>query len=175
MRSLTFVISLAAFVLAGTALAQSKWKTRPSVDEEFTNSTVVVVGKVVSTKDVLEPGGFTKGTFYTIEITEVLKGHPSKTTELYSENSSGRFPMTVDISYLIFAYEGVFEGVEGRRLAIDAAGNSGTVKESEKALVRARELREQRPNKSLQATRDGALSSASRFTGFGPACLSSGR
>jgi hypothetical protein len=28
---------------------------------------------------------------------------------------------------------------------------------------------------SLQATRDGRLSSASRFTVFGPACLSSGR
>jgi hypothetical protein len=31
------------------------------------------------------------------------------------------------------------------------------------------------PNKSLQATRDGALSSASRLTLVGPACLSSGR
>ena len=31
------------------------------------------------------------------------------------------------------------------------------------------------PNKSLQATRDGGSSSASRFTVFGPACLSSGR
>ena len=31
------------------------------------------------------------------------------------------------------------------------------------------------PNKSLQATRDGALSSASRFTLVGPACLSSKR
>ena len=31
------------------------------------------------------------------------------------------------------------------------------------------------PNKSLQATRDGAFSSASRFTSFDPACLSSGR
>jgi hypothetical protein len=31
------------------------------------------------------------------------------------------------------------------------------------------------PNKSLQATRDGALSSASRFTVVIPACLSSGR
>jgi hypothetical protein len=30
-------------------------------------------------------------------------------------------------------------------------------------------------NKLLQATRDGALSSASRFTSFGPGCLSSGR
>ena len=32
-----------------------------------------------------------------------------------------------------------------------------------------------RPNKSLQATRDGGSSSATRFTSFGPACLSSGR
>ena len=31
------------------------------------------------------------------------------------------------------------------------------------------------PNKSLQATRDGVSSSASRFTLVGPACLSSGR
>ena len=30
-------------------------------------------------------------------------------------------------------------------------------------------------NKSLQATRDGGSSSASRFTLVGPACLSSGR
>jgi len=30
-------------------------------------------------------------------------------------------------------------------------------------------------NKSIQAARDGALSSASRFTSFDPACLSSGR
>ncbi len=30
-------------------------------------------------------------------------------------------------------------------------------------------------NQSLQATRDGRSSSASRFTSFGPACLSSGR
>jgi hypothetical protein len=31
------------------------------------------------------------------------------------------------------------------------------------------------PNKSLQATRDGRSSSASRFTLVDPACLSSGR
>jgi hypothetical protein len=36
-------------------------------------------------------------------------------------------------------------------------------------------LRMLRSNNSLQATRDGRSSSASRFTHFGPACLSSGR
>jgi len=34
---------------------------------------------------------------------------------------------------------------------------------------------DQMPNKSLQATRDGVSSSASRFTSSGPVCLSSGR
>jgi len=36
-------------------------------------------------------------------------------------------------------------------------------------------LQRKGPNKSLQATRDGVFSSASRFTLVGPACLSSGR
>jgi len=34
------------------------------------------------------------------------------------------------------------------------------------------DIDEFQPNKSLQATRDGALSSATRFTLVGPACLS---
>ena len=37
------------------------------------------------------------------------------------------------------------------------------------------EYEDEWPNKSLQAMRDSALSSASRFASFGPACLSSGR
>src|SRR6185369_15423394 len=37
------------------------------------------------------------------------------------------------------------------------------------------EMRRLMPNKSLQATRDGRSNSASRFTSFDPACLSSGR
>ena len=37
------------------------------------------------------------------------------------------------------------------------------------------EIRKNLPNKSLPATRDGCSSSASRFTSFGPACLSSER
>ena len=142
MRSLKLIAFLVVFVLGGTALADSQWKARPSVDEEFKSSTVVIVGEVISTKDVLEPGGFIKGTFYTVRVAEILKGNPSKRVELYSENSSGRFPMKVGVSYLIFTYEGNFEGIEGRRLAIDNCGNSGTLKEAEKALSTARKLKE---------------------------------
>jgi hypothetical protein len=144
MRLPTLSICLVIFVLAGSALAQPQWKTRPSVEEEFTNSAVVIVGKVISTKDVSESGGFISGTFYSIRVTEVLKGSPPKTVELYSENSSGRFPMEFGTSYLIFAYKDSFERIEGKHLAIDNCGNSGTLKQSKKALVTVRKLRPNR-------------------------------
>ena len=151
MRLPTFTFSLAVCVFASSVLAQSQWKAHPSVGEEFTNSAVVIVGKVVSTRDVPEAGGFIRGTFYTIQVAEVLKGSSAKTVELYSENSSGRFPMQVGVSYLLFAYEGVFEGVQGSHLAIDASGNSGTLKQSKRALAIVRKLRT-RPNTALEPT-----------------------
>jgi hypothetical protein len=141
MRLLTFTISFAVCVLAGTALAQSHWKARPSVGEEFTNSAVVIVGRVISAKDVMESGGFIGGTLYSIQVAEVFKGSSPETIELYSENSSGRFPMAVGTSYLIFAYKAVFEGVESQNLAIDNCGNSGTLKQSKEALMIVRKLR----------------------------------
>lgn len=179
MRSLKFIFWLGASTLGGTALADLQWKARPSVDEEFKSSAVVIVGKVISTKDVAEAGAFIKGTFYTIRVTEVLKGSPSKSVELYSENSSGRFHMKAGASHLIFAYEGVFEGIEGQRLAIDPSGNSGTVKRSKKALARAREAKAQQgaatrrrvlaPPGAGQPTMKVKLVPANIFTGDEPA------
>jgi len=46
---------------------------------------------------------------------------------------------------------------------------------SNRGLVMKASDRKMPSNKSLQATRDGRSTSASRFTSFGPACLSSGR
>jgi len=140
MRVRAFIICLVTFVFAGSALAQPQWRARPSVRAEFTNSAVVILGKVISARDGPEAGGFIKGTFYSIQVAKVFKGSPPKKVELYSENSSGRFPMKVGSSYLILAYEGVFEGIEGRRLALDNRGNSGTEKRSKNALKILNEL-----------------------------------
>jgi hypothetical protein len=141
MRLHGLIVPLATFLLSYTAFADWQWKAHPGTEEEFKNSAVVILGKVVSSKDVPEPGAFTRGTLYTIKVAEVFKGTQSKTIKLFSENSSGRFPMKIDASYLIFAYKGVFEGIQGPRLAINNVGNSGTVKESEKALNAVRKLR----------------------------------
>jgi hypothetical protein len=140
MRILKFIIYLAVCLLAGSASAQSQWKAHPSVGEEFTNCAIVILGEVISARDVPEPGGFIRGTFYQIRVTEVFKGSPSKTVELYSENSSGRFPMQIGVSYLVFAREGVFEGIKGARLAIDSCGNSGTLEQSRQEVEAVRKL-----------------------------------
>src|SRR5688572_11936925 len=117
MRISTFITCMAVCGFVGNASAQSEWKTKPSVGEEFTNSAVVAVGKVVKSREVLDTDGFIQGTFYTIQITEVLKGSSTNIAELYSENTSGRFPMEPGSSYLIFGSMNSFEGIEGRQLA----------------------------------------------------------
>ncbi|MBI5687598.1 MAG: hypothetical protein HZC54_21210 [Verrucomicrobia bacterium] len=132
---------LLAIVSLGNSVFAA-WKECPSVEEEFKSSASVFVGKVVSAKNIWEPGDFIAGTFYKIQVEELLKGSPSNIIEVYCENSSGRFPMDVGVAYLVFAYSGVFEGVNGSRLAIDCCGNSGTLKEAGKALAIARKLRQ---------------------------------
>ena len=134
MRALKSIMSLAAFI-AGAAVAVGYCETHPTVEEELKSSAVVVVGKVISTKNLPEPGGFIRGTFYWVKVAQVLKGNPSESVELYSENSSGRFRMQVGVRYLIFAYHGVFEGIDGRRLAIDSCGNSAPFSKAGKALA----------------------------------------
>ncbi len=154
MRLFSLIIYLAVVVFAGNTLAQSQWKAHPSVGEEFTNSAVVIVGEVISAKDVRESNGFIRGTFYSIRVTEALKSNPPKLVKLYSENSSGRFPMEVGTSYLVFANEAIFEGIERRHIAIDNCGNSGDLKQSKKALMIVQKLR---PNHSPEPTPMGAL------------------
>jgi hypothetical protein len=58
-----------------------------------------------------------------------LKGERLSTVTLYSENSSGRFPMEVGVSYVIFASEGTFEFRASPEFAIDNCGNSGSLRE----------------------------------------------
>src|SRR5882762_9783515 len=88
--------------------------------------------------------GFIQGTFYVVRIEELLKGNSLENVEIYDENSSGRFPMRVGRRYLLFAYEGAFEGVEGLRLAINNCGNSGTLRQVRKQLTIVRELKKAR-------------------------------
>ena len=148
--SVKFLVFLVFSVLGVAAFAG--WKDRPGVDAEYKSSAIVFLGEVTGSKDVREPDDFVRGNFYTIRVHEVSKGKPQASVEVYSENTSGRFPMDVGASYLVFASEQTFEGIDGPRLAINAAGNSGLLKDAGEALLVVHKLNKQSPNQAPEPT-----------------------
>jgi hypothetical protein len=110
----------------------------PDVAREYRESTFVFVGTVqAERKDAAEPtaGGFYDGVTYTLRIDKPLKGPRQRTVELFSENSTGRFPMTVGDRFLAFAYL-----ESGRRYAIDNCGNSELFNSNSRTLSTVRKL-----------------------------------
>ena len=145
MRLLVIIYFLALSSLAADDLSRD-WKRHLGVEEEFANSKCVFVGKVISSRQIMDKDGFIQGTFYVVQVAELLRGSPLKEVEICDENSSGRFPMRVGRRYLLFAYEATFEGVEGLRLAISNCGNSGILKQAKKELAMVRKLKKAQPS-----------------------------
>jgi hypothetical protein len=78
----------------------------PTVQIEYRLRNSVFVGTVRSEhNESAEEKYFDQnGVRYTVRVDEVLRGRPPKTVLLFSENSSGRFPMQVGTKYLLFVY-----------------------------------------------------------------------
>src|ERR1700678_2291834 len=120
MRSLKVFVVLLFVASTGAPAFAWDWY-HPCVETEFKESNLVCTGKLVSTRDVIDRNGFISGTFFSIQVGEMLKGVPSKAVELYCDNDSGRFIMDVGTSYLIFAFKGEhFDGVARPCLTINA-------------------------------------------------------
>ncbi len=98
-----------------------------AIKEEFSNSQSVLIGKVLSEVSVPESGKYYEGQNYAVEVQEVFKGNPPKIIPVFCENSSGRFPMVVGKTYVVFLY---YDG----RHQIDNCGNSGLVSEKQEVL-----------------------------------------
>ena len=64
-----------------------------SVRAELDRSTTVVVGTVMAERATAETKNFLEGVTYSVRVDETLHGRDAKAVELFSENSSGRFPM----------------------------------------------------------------------------------
>src|SRR5438046_683826 len=77
-----------------------------SVKAEFVRSVAVVRVLVVSERNVPDPDApeFIGGTFYTVRIQKSFRGALDGTVKVFSENSTGRFPMESGRSYLLFLY-----------------------------------------------------------------------
>jgi hypothetical protein len=96
-----------------------------SVEAEFQRSPVVAIARVISERQVPEErgSGALDGTLYTLRIQESFRGQARGRLAVFSENSSGRFPMEKGGTYIVFLYD------QGGRLSADNCGNSGVVSE----------------------------------------------
>jgi hypothetical protein len=141
MRALKLIASSTLLVTAAGPVA-AYCDSFPTVEQEFRSSALVFVGKVSSAREVIvQSQSITGGTFYSVEVAEALKGNPPQKLQLYSENSSGRFPMEVAVRYVIFADRGVFEGIRGQQFAISNCSNSAPLPKGEKTLETVRRLK----------------------------------
>jgi len=112
----------------------------PSVPTEYAQSDVVLIGQVIRHRAVLEADGYYEGDGYSIRVRELFRGSVPPAFEVFSENSTGRFPMEKRRTYLLFVYR------EGGRLMVDNCGNSGVLAASVAALDTVRQLHRKAPS-----------------------------
>jgi len=99
---------------------------------------MVIVGTVVDEHATPASKNFYEGVTYRVKTEETLRGQAPATVQLFSENSSGRFPMNTGEKYVLFVYR------ESGRYAIDACGSSGLVTEKRDMLRTVRQLAKMR-------------------------------
>ncbi len=129
---LSILLSLVCSGAASAACLLADYSTRA----EYNRSEAVLVGSVLSDRNMPEsdktdtPGG----TFYLVRNLETFRGTLGRTVEIFSENSSGRLPMRMGTSYLLFLYRQ--QGV----LSADSCGNSGRLANKAGKLREVRQL-----------------------------------
>ena len=123
-----------AVVLAHAETAQAVCVDGPlSVERQLRESVAIVVARVESEHETQKPPpGHDPGTTYRVAVTERIRGTVGKTVDLLSENNTGRFPMVMGQSYLLFISRGP------SALFVDNCGNSGTVVEKRELLAQLR-------------------------------------
>lgn len=132
--------ALAVLLTCTAAASAACVNGHPTVPQEYNSSKVVFIGIVISTEKTSEAadGYFFNGDTYAVKPTRMYKGKVEGTVELFSENSSGRFPMELKREYLVFAY------ADHGRLAINNCGNSNLLSRATKATTEVARLSHQR-------------------------------
>ena len=128
-------LSACALLLTGPFSLGFCAKPDPSVACEFLNSRVVLVGKVVSVRTVPPHGEELDGWTYVLSVQEWFRGPHTKTIEVFTENTSGRFPLDIGKTYLLFAYP------QGGRFTITNCGNSALLADAEGSVRDLRKIK----------------------------------
>lgn len=106
------------------------------VSDEFYTSPLVLTGTPISSRHFSEKTGAdaVDGILYTVRVDHDFRGNPGSSVEVFSEDSSGRFPMDLHQRYLLFLSR------DDNRWFVDSCGNSGLLSQGAKALNAIRRL-----------------------------------
>jgi hypothetical protein len=135
-RGRSSFFALGAILLTGMPAVAVCLNGHPSVGEESRSSKAVVLARVVGQREVPQAsdGFYFDGTIYRIKIERAFQGSIGTDAEVFSENSSGRFPMVVGSKYLLFINE------LHDRLLVDYCGHSGLLSRRGKELQEVERL-----------------------------------
>lgn len=135
-RKMMKTIMLMSIILATSMANAVCLEGHHSIEKEYAGSQSIIIGKVTRQKDIPESGNYYDGNNYTVQVQDVLKGNPTSTIVIFSENSTSRFPMSVGNTYILFVH------YELGHYQVDNCGNSGLLSENQ-AVVQAVRLLKQ--------------------------------
>lgn len=107
------------------------------VSDEYFISDLVLTGTVTASRNIVDPTDPESwtGTFYTVQVNTVYRGNAPKSLEVYSENSTARFPMEEHKLYVLFINKD-----PDKNWGVDNCGNSGEVALSASTMMRLKQL-----------------------------------
>ncbi len=123
-----FLKAVAVIVLFGAPAFAVCPQPHPRVCAEFFKSDAVFIGTVLAQRTVPAEGDFYDGWLYDLRVQRTFRGSARKTISVFTENSSGRFPLESGRQYLLFATK------YKNRLEIDNCGNSGLLSQAEDTI-----------------------------------------
>jgi len=130
--SILLKLTALAFAFLLSSLPSFGWcpPPHPTVACDFLNSDAVFIGTVISarTEPPRSEGLGIEGWLYDLSVQELFRGPGTRTIEVFTENTNGRFPLAVGKQYLLFAGE-----LDGR-LTIDCCGNSAELPGGQEAI-----------------------------------------
>ena len=107
------------------------------IQQEYTRSVAVLVGTVLFARHERssDPDREPDKTIYGVRVIETIRGRVTGRIDLFSENSTGRYPMEVGTKYLLFVYR------EHGQAMVDSCGNSEVFNETSPVLATVRSLK----------------------------------
>jgi hypothetical protein len=121
----TFFVSLAIAAASATCLAQCQ-SDRISLNQELHNAGSTMVATVQAAVPVPDSSFHMDGIDYIVHVDRVIKGRliDRDVVDIFSENSSAKFPMQTGKQYLLFVHRNY------NTYEVDNCGNSGLLQAS---------------------------------------------